>query len=206
MRDVRPYLALFAGLVTGILVLLYGVALFLGRASMPPEIQTALIGVIVTASTVFGVYMNARNANRQAELSRAHSDANAQQTQSKVQEGLDVMNDGMPAKIAAGVSNTVARTAEGVAERLRIREQEEALLALSAKLDLFLASQSGQVAAPVVAAPVVPVATPVVPVEPVAQVVPVDVPAPPPQVVQEHTAAVQRDTEAMRAHTEVLKP
>lgn len=149
----KQILTVLAGGVVAFLVTLYGVALFQGRASLDPALQTALISLIVTV--VGGITVGTQI--RQGTTIRENSDKNAKETREKVQEGLDTMNDGLPARIAEGTRTLVKEDTEAAAIRLKAEADAAAsrvmLATLAAKLDSLLTVQP----------PVTPAALPVTP-------------------------------------------
>lgn len=130
----RQGLIWLVALVIAFLAVLYGTALYQGKASMDPILQTALIGLIVAGTGFVTVAMQ----TRQARQTRDHSDQNAAETRERV-AGTEEKVTTLIARVEDGLGGKIAEIVKGdaekVAEALRIKVMEEENIALKAKLE-----------------------------------------------------------------------
>lgn len=153
----KQFVARLAAVVVALLVLggavLFGTSLYQGTTTVPDavvaQIWTTVLSLVGVGAAALIAYINMRsNAallkhNEQiADRIRAHSDANAQQTQVRVEKLITDVNDGLISKIAENTTTLVGEDNDRRAEALRITQEAAAAVAESQRLAAQVAADS----------------------------------------------------------------
>lgn len=110
----KQVLIVLAGITAAFLVILFAFAVYQGVATVPAELQTAIIGLLVAAIGAGSVYLNTRSN----AATRENSDRNAERTQAKVQQVSTDLHNGLREEFGKTAADLVNRQAEVVAAKL----------------------------------------------------------------------------------------